>query len=223
MPIAGRESKVSNMDAGRLMATQIMGAQLKSMGGPFLPYGNRSAVLDAADSFMGIGGAPSGADRPRGFATVVFTDLVASTELLARLGDDEGREAFRWVEETTAGLAEDHHGEVIKYTGDGSLVAFASTSGALAFAVSMMGAMADSPMELRIGMAAGEPIAEGGDLHGAVVHQASRIADAAAAGEIVVADSVRQLALGKGFDFEETGEAKLKGFDEPVRLWRLAL
>jgi class 3 adenylate cyclase len=70
-------------------------------------------------------------------------------------------------------------------------------------------------------MAAGEPIDQDGDLYGAVVHQASRVADQAAAGEIVVADSVRQLALGKGFSFEPAGETALKGFEEPVRLWRV--
>jgi class 3 adenylate cyclase len=101
------------------------------------------------------------------------------------------------------------------------LVAFSSTSDALAFALTLLEAMAESPLELRIGMAAGEPIREGGDLHGAVVHQASRVADQAGAGEIIVADTVRQLALGKGFAFEPAGEHTLKGFDEPVRLWRV--
>ena len=68
-------------------------------------------------------------------------------------------------------------------------------------------------------MATGIP--EDGDLYGAVVHQASGAADQAAAGEIVVADSVRQLALGKGFSFEPVGETALKGFEESVRLWRV--
>ena len=220
--LASRNPMIRKLDESRALAMGIGSAQLKSVEGRLLPYfSDQDAVIGAVAAFLGEEqptSAPTGAMR---FTTIVFTDLVASTELMNRLGDAEGRSAFRWVEQTTAGLASDHHGEVIKYTGDGSLLAFASTSGALAFAVALVGAMGDSPMKVRIGLAAGEPLHEEGDLHGAVVHQASRIADQGAAGEIVVADSVRQLALGKGFDFEPAGETTLKGFDEPVSLWKV--
>ena len=219
--IVGRDSKVSGLGEARDMATGIPSSLLKSVGGSFLPYANKEATLDAIAAFMGTGSKAMDHLQTRGFTTVVFTDLVASTELITRLGDAEGRDAFRWVEKTTADLASKHDGDVIKYTGDGSLVAFFSTRAALSFAVALMEAMVESPMELRIGMAAGEPIAEEGDLHGAVVHQASRIADRGGAGEIIVADSVRQLALGKGFAFDPAGETTLKGFEEPTRLWRV--
>jgi class 3 adenylate cyclase len=70
-------------------------------------------------------------------------------------------------------------------------------------------------------MAAGEPIQEDGDIHGTVVAQASRIGDLGGAGEVIVSDSVRQLAAGKGFTFEPKGEVSLKGFDEPERVWKV--
>jgi class 3 adenylate cyclase len=70
-------------------------------------------------------------------------------------------------------------------------------------------------------MAAGEPIQEDGDIHGTVVAQASRIGDLGDAGEVIVSDSVRQLAAGKGFDFDPAGELSLKGFDEPERVWKV--
>lgn len=75
---------------------------------------------------------------------------------------------------------------------------------------------------MRVGMAAGESIHEDGDIHGAVVAQASRIAGLGEAGEVIVSDAVRQLALGKGFGFEPRDEAILKGFDEPVKVWRVS-
>jgi class 3 adenylate cyclase len=76
---------------------------------------------------------------------------------------------------------------------------------------------------MRIGMAAGEPIREQDDVHGTVVVQASRIADLGESGDVLVSDSVRQLAVGKGFDFVSRGEVILKGFSEPQRVWRAAL
>lgn len=218
--LASQDSRAASAEDTRRLAGRIPNAQLRIFAGVMLPYfSDQAPIVAAVEAFLGTGVEPL--DRHRGFTTIVFTDLVASTELLSRLGDAEGRDALRWVEQTTADLASTHDGDVVKYTGDGSMVAFSSTSDALAFAQALMEAMMQSPLELRIGMAAGEPIPEAGDLHGAVVHQASRVADQAGAGEIVVADTVRQLALGKGFSFEPAGEHTLRGFDEPVRLWKV--
>lgn len=218
--LLSREARFASLEEARQLAGGIRDAQMKTIDGTLLPYfADQDAVFGAIAAFLGEEQPTAPSSAGKGFTTIVFTDLVASTEMLGRLGDDEGRAAVRQVEETVNTLAERHDGEVVKNLGDGSMIAFSSTSGALAFAVALMGAMADSPMELRIGMAAGEPIHEDGDIHGAVVAQASRIADVGTAGEIVVAESVHQLALGKGFDFEAAGETKLKGFEEPVSLW----
>ena len=70
-------------------------------------------------------------------------------------------------------------------------------------------------------MAAGEPIQEDDDIHGAAVVQASRISDLGESGDVLVADSIRQLAIGKGFEFEPVGEVELKGFPDPVPIWRV--
>ena len=76
-------------------------------------------------------------------------------------------------------------------------------------------------MRVRIGINAGEPIAEDGDLFGTTVQLARRICDHAEPGDVVVSDVVRQLAAGKGFLFADAGASALKGFDEPVRLYSL--
>ena len=70
-------------------------------------------------------------------------------------------------------------------------------------------------------MAAGEPLQEDGDIHGTVVAQASRIAALAKSGAVAAADSVRQLAIGKPFDFEMMGDYDLKGFSEPCKVWEV--
>ncbi len=76
-------------------------------------------------------------------------------------------------------------------------------------------------MHIRVGLCAGEPIAEDDDLFGAAVIQAARIADQANGGEILLANVVRELAAGKGFMFADRGEIELRGFDDPVRLYEL--
>jgi class 3 adenylate cyclase len=182
---------------------------------------DRAAVLEGLVSFLTSGEYISGVHSDDELRTVVFTDLVSSTEVLNRLGDAEGRSAFRSVEQTVSELCASHHGRLVKNLGDGSLISFKSTQHALAFAIELQHKMETSPLAMRIGMAAGELIQEDGDIHGAVVVQASRIADLGDPGEIVVADTVRQLAIGKGFNFEDVGELVLKGFDEPTSLWRV--
>jgi class 3 adenylate cyclase len=110
---------------------------------------------------------------------------------------------------------------VVENLGDGSLVSFGSNSSAISFALDLQDACSGGPLQIRVGMAAGEPIQEDGDIHGTVVAQASRIGDLGDAGEVIVSDSVRQLAAGKGFTFEPKGEVSLKGFDEPERVWKV--
>ncbi len=80
---------------------------------------------------------------------------------------------------------------------------------------------ADFPFRLRIGLSAGEPVTEHDDLFGAAVALASRVCDQADAGQILVASAVRELCLGKGFAFSEGKRKRLKGFDEPVRLYEV--
>ena len=81
--------------------------------------------------------------------------------------------------------------------------------------------MSPVPVRVRIGLNAGEPVAEGEDLFGTAVQMAARIAARAEAGQILVSDVVRQLAAGKGFLFSEEGDVALRGFDDPVRLYRI--
>jgi len=181
---------------------------------------DRVAVVGTLVSFLTSGRYQPETAPAEGLLTVVFTDLVSSTEVLGASGDMAARRAFREIEALVAELAAGHGGRVVKWLGDGSLLTFASTRKAISFALEVQERMKSQPIPMRIGMAAGEPIQEQGDVHGAVVAQASRIANLAEAGEVVVSDSVRQLAIGKEFEFESLGEVRLKGFEETQRVWK---
>jgi DNA-binding NarL/FixJ family response regulator/class 3 adenylate cyclase len=156
--------------------------------------------------------------------TILFTDLVGSSAIFARRGDDAA-DAFRREHFGTlrAAIAE-HGGREIKSTGDGLMVAFASATGALRCAIAMQRASADGP-SVRIGLDAGEPVRDGDDLYGTAVIVASRLCDAAQAGEILATDVVCRIA---GPRIAETvqpaGAMKLRGLDERVAvsrvLWR---
>ena len=201
----------------RRLAAGISDSQLRVIDGTFTPYfADQEQVLNAIDGFLKPEDTP---ERLSGFRTVVFTDIVDSTKFMARVGDHEGREAMRTVEQLVSELADQHGGRVIKNLGDGSLVSFSSNTAALRFAIELQSQTDPDSLQLRVGMAAGEPIEEGGDIHGAVVAYASRVADIGDAGEIIASDSVRQLAMGKGFTFTPMGEHDLKGFEEPATVW----
>jgi class 3 adenylate cyclase len=222
MVVRSRDSVLTDQEQTRRLVTGITGAQMRVVSGTAAPFiADLDAVAEAFVSFLTSDQYVSSAQLGNELRTVVFTDLVSSTEVLSRLGDDEGRAAFRDVEAIVSKLCSDHHGRLIKHLGDGSLISFKSTQRALAFGLELQQQMHSGPLGMRVGMAAGEPIQQDDDIHGAVVVQASRIADVGQSGEIVVADSVRQLAIGKGFSFEQVGEVILKGFDQPTSIWKV--
>ena len=120
---------------------------------------------------------------------------------------------------------EQHNGRVIKTIGDAFMADFEVPSAAVECAIGMQRGIrerfadSDVPIRLRIGINAGEPIAEDDDLHGASVVIAKRLESAAAENGILVWDVLKQAVVGKDFGFSDRGEVALKGFEEPVRAW----
>ena len=172
--------------------------------------------------------APQAPTRSR-LVTVLFTDLVGHTAMMSRLGDDRGRAVLREHERITREVLKANGGTEVKTMGDGFMASFGSVTKAVecaialqrAFAEREVGAHHDAPLHVRVGLNAGEPIEEDGDLFGATVILASRIAAKADGGEILVADTVRGLCSGKGFVFADRGEFVAKGFEEPVRVYEV--
>lgn len=218
--LKSEHSLYTDMTQTRRLLAGIPRAELRVVPGTMAPWlADLDSVVEALVSFITSGHHQPNQGPFNGMLTVVFTDLVSSTDLLDRLGDVEGRRTFREVETLISDLSSGHGGHVVKNLGDGSLITFPSTRQAIVFSLDLQDRMASLSVEMRVGMAAGEPIQEAGDVHGAVVVQASRIADLAEAGEVVVSDSVRQLAFGKEFEFRSRGEIRLKGFEEAQRVW----
>jgi len=167
-------------------------------------------------------------DHPSGTATVtlLFSDLVGSTELSDRLGDDAGERLRREHFALLRVAASEHGGREIKSLGDGLMVAFASALGAVACAVRMQQLLTDHPGEqalrLRVGLNAGEAISVEDDYFGAPVVVAARLCGRAGAGQILVSEVVRSLVGSRGgHRFLPLGAMPLKGLSEPVTAFAL--
>jgi class 3 adenylate cyclase len=182
----------------------------------FLEEVHGKEVAGAGDSTATIAGA---------FRTLLFTDLVGHTEMMSRLGDAKGRDVLREHERITREVLKANGGTEVKTMGDGFMASFGSVTKAVECAIALQRAFAEregEPLSVRVGLNAGEPIEEDGDLFGATVILASRIAAKAEGGEILVADTVRGLCSGKGFLFVDRGEFVAKGIEEPVRVYEVS-
>lgn len=189
-------------------------------------------VLAVEEFLDGVASSPAPASSALtaasgAFRTIVFTDLESHTEMMQRLGDEPGRDVLRTYERITRQALREHGGTELKALGDGFMASFPSATRALQFAAALqqaVGAHVDAGGErlrVRVGVNAGEPIAEGDDLFGTAVILAARVAEQAAGGQVLVTDVVRQLVAGKAFAFAERGAPAVAGFAEPVRVWEL--
>ena len=156
---------------------------------------------------------------------ILFTDMEGSTPLTERLGDAGAQELMRAHNARIRECLARRSGAEIKHTGDGIMASFSSAAAAIECAVDIQRAFArdseldaDRLVRVRVGLNAGEPVAEEGDLFGTAVQLAARIAGRARPGQILVSDVVRQLAAGKSFSFGDQGRVALKGFAERFRL-----
>ncbi len=219
---------------GRDLAALIPNARFVPLEGDIhVPWlGDADSVVRAIDEFLGEGeqapavrAAPS--REPGGLVTILFTDVEGSTALTQRLGDAKAREVLREHERIVREALKAHGGAEVKALGDGFMASFSSATGALECAIAMQRAFAahkeaaDELIRVRVGLNAGEPIAEGEDLFGTAVNLAARIAAQAQGGQILVANVVRELAAGKGFLFADRGQTALRGFEDPVRLYEV--
>ncbi len=156
-----------------------------------------------------------------GLQTILFTDLEGSTALTQRVGDDAAQETLRSHDLAVRGALNGHGGREVKHTGDGIMASFRSAVAAVETALAIQQEMAGEEVRVRIGLNAGEPVAENDDFFGTAVQMAARITDRAEPGQVLVSDVVRQLCAGKPFEFTRLATASLKGFDEQVTLFQV--
>jgi class 3 adenylate cyclase len=227
-----RELRFPDASVARRLAASIPDASLVVLeGASMAPYlGDAEAMYRAVAGFLGDIEEPSPVREPPGVGavhTILFSDVEGSTSLTERLGDAKGREVLRTYERIVREALWAHGGSEVKATGDGFMASFTSATQALECAVDMQRAFAahnesaEEPIRVRIGLNAGEPIAEDEDLFGTAVNMAARIAAQAEGGEILVANVVRELAAGKGFLFADRGEVIIRGFEDPMRLYEV--
>ncbi len=156
---------------------------------------------------------------------VVFTDICNSTELTQSLGDRAGRALVVEHDEAVRASLETRDGREVKHTGDGIMASFASVSAAVESAIDIQQRLeqrnrdAETPIVVRIGISAGEPVTDDNDLFGAAVQLAARLCAAAAPGGITVSVAVRELCIGKQLRFEDGGRLPLKGFADPTQVY----
>ena len=181
-------------------------------------------AIPIIDEFFAVSQPLSSASGRGGFRTLMFTDLTASTAATQRLGDAAAQDLVRAHNDIVRAALTNHEGHEIKHTGDGIMAWFPAASNGLDCAQAIQQGVADlgnPDLGVKIGLNAGEPIAEEDDLYGTAVQIAARVTDQAGAGEIVVTNVVRELVAGKAYLFSEREPASLKGVEEPVRLFAL--
>ena len=213
----------------REVAAGIPNARLMDSPGPGLfPFaGDFTETADAIDAFLGSGSATVDSVGRPDIHLVLFTDVEASTDLTDRFGDAKARDLLREHERLTRQALAQHGGTEVKTMGDGFMASFTSASSALDAAIAMQQAITDhfaeteTPIRIRVGINAGEPIEEDDDLYGTAVIQAARVMGLADGGQILVTDTVRNLVAGKDYRFSDHGTHDLKGFEEPARLFEV--
>ena len=205
------------------LAARIPNARLVVANGVNLPFSGAETAGRLIAEFMGI--EATALPRPGEFRTILFTDLECHASMMSRLGDARGRDVLREHERITRAALAAYGGHEVKTMGDGFLSSFTSAQQAVDCALSLQrevaGGIAGEPLRVRAGINAGEPIAEDDDLFGTSVIAASRIADEATGGQVLVSDVVRQLVAGKGFTFRDMGLREMRGLSEQVRLWEV--
>ena len=167
----------------------------------------------------------AGHDHDPGIRTILFTDIVGSTSLTQRFGDDVSMLLLKVHDDVVRSAVESCEGREIKHTGDGVMASFFSAAAAVRCATQIHRRLADHNwdgddccVKVRIGLAAGEPVESDRDLFGTTVQLASRLCLHAKPQQSLVANVVAELCVGKGLAFQYVGPIKLKGFDHSVKV-----
>ncbi len=167
-------------------------------------------------------GFPTGSSAERVLATVMFSDIVSSTERAAEIGDRRWRDVLDRHDDLVRAELGAHGGREIKTTGDGFLALFDAPARAIRCAVAIRDRLRAVGLEVRIGLHSGEVELRGSDVGGMAVNIGSRVAERGSSGDVVVSSTVRDLVAGSGIGFIDRGEQTLKGVPDRWRLFVVA-
>jgi class 3 adenylate cyclase len=212
-----RDNAIIPVEHGRYLAAHIKGARLIELdSGDTAITPTNYLVADEISEFLT--GQRVSQEVDRVFSTVLFTDIVGSTELAARLGDSEWRSLLDMHDRAIRSALTAHRGREINTTGDGFVASFDGPARAIRCATELLADTGHLGLEIRVGLHSGECWIRGSDLSGLAVHIAARIGAIASAGEILVSSAVRDLVAGSGIAFHDRGVHRLRGVP---RAWEL--
>jgi len=203
--------RVIPVEAGRYLAEHIPDAKLAELPGddhfPFV--GDVDSILDEVEEFLT--GSRRAREPDRVLATVLFTDIVGSTELAAELGDRRWTELLVEHHRLVRAELDRHRGKVIRIEGDGTLSTFDGPARAVNCATAIQRALAPVGVEIRAGLHTGEIELAPTGVEGIAVHIGARVASLAAPGEVLASSTVKDLVVGSGIAFADRGRHELKG------------
>ncbi len=213
-----RDDRVVQFDHGAYLAEHIPKARLVELEGADHIFfgGDQDAILDEVEEFL-VGSRAS--DPERALATVLFTDIVGSTEKAAQMGDRGWRQLLERHDAAVRRQLTLHRGREVKTMGDGFLATFDGPVRAIRCASALQGEVASLGIEVRAGIHTGEVELIGDDVGGMAVNIGARIGALAGAGEVLVSSTVRELVVGSGLEFADRGVRTLKGAPGEWRLF----
>ena len=215
--------RVFDVEHARYMARCIPGAKLVELAGEDHShwFGDGDAILDEVEQFLT--GSRHAQEPERVLATVLFVDIVGSTERAAALGDSRWRELLEAFYAKVREVLQQYRGREISTSGDGFLAAFDGPARAIRCAGAIRDTVRSLNLQVRCGLHTGECERVGNDLAGIAVHVGARVAALAAPGEVLVSQTVRDLVAGSGLALEDCGTYALKGVPNEWRLFRAVL
>ena len=208
-----------SVEGARRLAAGIPGARFVELPGSDHLFwaGETDLLADELQEF--VTGSRPDVEADRVLATVLFTDIVASTQLASDLGDRRWRALLEDHEQRARQEIARFRGREVKTLGDGFLATFDGPARAVRCAMSVAEAVKPLGVRVRSGVHTGEIEVKGDDIAGIAVHIAARVASLADGGQVLVSSTVRDLVAGSGLAFAEWGVQALKGVPEPLRLY----
>ena len=230
------DDKAVQIRHGRELSSEIPNSKFKILSGNVHPiwYGETNKIIEEILEFLGLGKTPGQIDKTDTLAaedseiveqaTIVFTDIVSSTDLVAQVGDASARDLFLKHDKIVRNQLKEYGGKELQNLGDGLMLSFASATAAIKCACKIQQQLAEDlqNIQIRIGINTGEVVRrEAKHPFGQAVVIASRIVSECKGRQLLVSDVTKQLTAGSGFSFIEKGTFQPKGFNDSIKLFEV--